>query len=467
MNISIYSCNIRPVIKRLTITILLFYSATLQSWASSQSPTGFQHSSISTTLSFHKVQCPPVLHPPERKENFCHRRPQKFIDRVYDTHKSVFNDQQLRPLTFHQQLAMLELFFIHGITTHNYDLLSMVFLTQNTNLSKLSPVQQIQARDWREFEGSIVREKACANNNHCKEETTTYLNKMRLYNSLVPKFQHYDYTILLGGSIQEMQWRMLMLLSLFNASLHDKTIDLGNIVALTCDRVVTKDEVDDSARITMFNISLDPRNELAKASISNDGEEVILTETTSFQAIYFGLKRMSESRECFNHFRETSAGYHPHLPVSFLAEGSFEASLYRKKGFTYQLSADLPEILTAFFNRYPEAVYFESNMIKKGENLKKRPTTKLTAREWLLSVNNAPPCKDPNHCKILLISNAPSAYYQHTAVIQAFEESLTSSNGRTYEIYTAAPAASPEIPTNSVLDNLTKLLYLEAFHPEE
>ena len=395
----------------------------------------------------------------------CNAYPPAHLHQMYNPYQSVFNQQPLRPLSLHQQLAMLEVFDAQKITDHNYDLITMVNLSQKKNLSELDNIQLKQATDWREIEGSVIHERACLNNTRCKEETSAALFRLGMYDAKVPKFQHYDYTLFLGGSIQEMQWRILMLLSLFEASLEDGRLSLGRIVALTCNRLVLKEEADESLPVTMFNVRHDPDNGRAKALVNWESEKFI-TETTGYQAILFSLSRFSESPEFFAHFQQTSLGYHPRLPVSFLAENSFESSVYEKQGYTFQLSNNLPELLKAFFRQYPATDSFETLMQKKGETLRKRPTTKQTVKEWLKSQNNQLLCKKKNHCKILVISNAPNTFYQHTAVVQALEESVPRPTNLTYEVSSAGPGASLDIPTNALLDNLTKLIYLEAYHPE-
>lgn len=470
MNISTHSCrNLQVCARRLEIAVLLLYAFVLHS------ETVFAHSAhrlnnyhLSSIINFSSNQCPAQSRhaPGDETQRSCEPPPAHRLAQYYNPYKSIFTQQPLRPLSFQQQLAMLDVFEALGISAHQYSLIAMINLTQKKNLSMLTSLQLKQATDWREVEGAVSQEKACLDNSACKEKTSIALYNMGMYDSQVPYYQRYDYTLFLGGSIQQMQWRMMMMLSLFSESLKSKnSLDLGEIVALTCNRVVLKEEADGTSAGTMFEVRYDSDSGRAKAWV-NDQQELLLTETTSYQAIYHSLKQMSHSPEYFTRFKETTLGYHTTKPVSFLGKNSFEKKLYGKRGFTFRLHTRLPKLLTAFFKRYPNPVIVETSMQKKGETLKKRPTTKQTVKEWLGRRKYQLPCKNPGYCKILVISNAPNTYYQHTAVLQALEESITSPANLIYEVSTAGPGASLNIPTNALLDNLTKLLYLEAYHPE-
>lgn len=473
MNISMHSC-LKPQVwargLKIAATLLctsMLYLETIHAMSNYTA----KHYRLTNTIHFHSIQCPSLKrsnslnYGNEPDDSHCLDIPGHRLHQHYNPYKSIFQQQPLRPFSFRQQLAMLDLFDTMGITDHKYDLITMVNLTQKKNLSELTKRQLEQAREWREIEGAVVHEKACRNDSECKEKVSTALFKMGMYDPQVPAWQHYDYTILLGGSIQQMQLRMIMLLSLFQASLKTKKLDLGQIVVLTCNRLVLKEETSETSSITMFEVSHDQDSERAKAFI-DDENEVLLTETTSYQALYHSLKKMSKSPEYFDRYKETSAGYHTTLPVSFLARNSFEMKLYKRSKHTFQLSKQLPKVLTQFFVRYPELEIVETRMQKRGATLKKRPTTKQTVKEWLDRRDNKLSCKVPTHCKILVISNAPNTHYQHTAVLQALEESITLSTNLTYEVSTAGPGASLNIPTNALLDNVSKLIYLEAIRPE-
>ena len=469
MNISTHSCCKPPVWARgLKIAVVLLYASVLYSeTVAAISANAVKNYRLTNIINFHALQCPSLsLSNPDsynsEDDSRCRDIPNYHLHQHYNPYRSVFHQQPLRPLSFQQQIAMLDLFDILGITNHKYNLITMVNLTQYKNLAQLTPKQLRQAREWRELEGEVIHEKACRNNSQCKEHVSTALLKMGMYDSQVPPLQHYDYTLFLGGSIQQMQLRMMMMLSLFHTSLKKKELDLGEIVVFTCNRLVLKRETVERPSITMF----DARHDSIGGWAYIDAEqEALLTETTSYQAIFHSLKTMSQSPEYFARFRETNTGYHPTLPVDFLAHNSYEMKLYKKRGYTFQLNERLPKLLQIFFRRYPELEVIETPMQKIGE-LIKRPTTKQTVREWLKRRGSKLSCKNPNRCKILAISNAPNTFYQHTAVIQALEESVTQPTDMTYEVSTAGSGASLNIPTNTLLDNLTKLLYLEAYHPE-
>ena len=477
MNISVHSCRKPPIREiRLAIAIpvlllyaFLLYSETIFALTSNSVP----YYQLKSRINFNHSQCPATPRITRFEDKFqngdsCDQYSGNHLFQYYNPYNSVFHQHSLRPFSLCQQLAMLEVFDTLGLSEHHNNLITMINLTQKKNLSVLTRTQLEQATDWREVEGSVVHERACLNDSECKEKTAAALFRMGMYDTQLPSFQQYDYTLFLGGSIQQMQWRMMMMLSLFFTSIKNDNFDLGQIIALTCNRLVLKGEADESLPLTMFDVSHDQNSGRAKAYVT-ENQEVLLTETTSYQAIYYSLKRMSRTSgepEYFDRFRETSYGYHPTQPIDYLARSSYEQVLYKKLGFTFQLSKELPGILEKFFERYPDAHIFETSMQRKGETLKKRPTTKQTVKEWLRSLDNKLTCQNPNFCKILVISNAPNTFYQHTAVLQALEESITQATDLTYEVSTAGPGASMDIPTNALLDNLTKLLYLEAYHPE-
>ena len=379
------------------------------------------------------------------------------------TPASIFGTP-LRPFSINQQSAIIELLATHNITNHNYILSTMVKMTQYTGLSELDHTQIQQAIDWRQNEGNKIIETACLNNSMCKEQTIQALSQIGMYDTQIPPMQHYDYTLFLGGSIQEMQWRMLVLLSLYKMSLNNKNFDLGEIVALTCNRLVLKEEAEELLPVTFFNITVDDHGR--RALISND-DKAVLTETTGYLAIYHSLKMFSTSDDYFRRFQETSSGYHPIQPVSFLARDSIEDTIYKKDGHTFKLSDNLPKLLKSFLKRYPESNFYETPQKMAGASLVIRPTTKKTVREWLKSNNNTlKKCINKKPCRILVISNSPSAIYQHIAVLQALEESIEIPGSVVYELSTAGAGASTDIPTNALLDNLTKLMYLEDKHPK-
>lgn len=472
MNISTHSCcNLQELARRLKVAALLLHlfvlhidtvhAYTIHTWNDYH---------LSSTINFRSItQCPSQSRSTLRnRANLSSKKlPFRYWYHIYNSYNSIFSrHEQLRPLTFRQQLALLDVFDALGITEHHFSPITMINLTQKQNLSALTPLQLKQVTEWREVEGAISQERACLNNSECKEKVSQALFEMGMYDSQVPDYQQYDYTLFLGGSIQQMQWRMMMLLSLFDESLKNNLLDLGEIVALTCNRVALKDEVDGTSGL-MFDTSYDTVNEIGSAPVGNDGMEFLITETTGYQAIIHSLRRMNESPDYFARFRQSSIGYHTTKPVSFLGVNSFEDKLYRRRGFTFQLSDKLRTVLKKFFERYPDPLFFETQLQKEGETLKKRPTTKKTVKKWLAQRNNQLSCKDPDYCKILVISNAPNMYYQHTAVLQALEESITKPTNLIYEVITAGPGASMEIPTNALLDNLTKLIYLEVYHPED
>ena len=470
MNISIHPCRKPQVRARgLKIALTLLYAFVLYSETVVATPNNYTDKThLTSIINFQFItRCPPIDRSTPNSNNdgnSCLEIPKSHLIQHYAPYNSIFRQQQLRPFSFRQQIAMLELFDELGITEHNYNLRTMVNLTQYKNLPELTAKQLAQAREWREFEGSVIQEKTCRDDSLCKEKVSSALFKMGMYDHQIPPLQHYDYTLFLGGSIQQMQQRMIMMLSLFDSSLKHRKLDLGEIIMLSCNRLVDDREADERPSITMFDVSRDPINDLAKAYI-DDYQEVFLTETTSYQALTYSLKKMSQSLEHFERFRETSNGYHPTLPVDFLAPDSFEIKLYRKLGYTYQLDVRLPKLLRKFFKRYPDTEIVETPIQKIGEMIK-RPTTKQTVKKWLKKRNNKLSCKDPKHCRILAISNAPNTIYQHVAVLQALEESITTPTNLIYEITTAGSAASLNIPTNTLLDNLSKILYLEAVHPE-
>lgn len=371
-----------------------------------------------------------------------------------------------------QHVRLIELLQLLGITRHNFDLFTIVLLTQNKGHNRLTLAQQQEAQNWLLPEGQVVEE-THDNVRDMKHQLVEILRSLSMYQTLVPSSfdkDPFDHTLLLGGSIQQMQMRFLGLVAFCDNYFIPEELDgvkpypeisrgMGDITALTCDRVVNsgnqKDyelEVDKRHNTIWFEIDKENMIDISKNERSHISD---LTEDTAYKAIVYAVKRMCRDQNFFNDHRRSRLGFHPqgHLPERGVAN-----YLYQKNEYDYELTDHFLRASCGFLEKYPNhPVTYMTPEKASGVSEKIRPTTKQTVREW---VKARSPCKDLSKCNILTISNQPNARYQQVAVLQAVEENLLNLHSTRIMVSITAFGASTQIPTNEVLDNLSRTLFM-------
>ena len=413
-----------------------------------------KHQSSCMTPEFHQV----------------HQLAYLYVVEHYNQYKTITNLRPLRPFTFYQLLAILTLFDTQKIRHHQFNLSTFVKLTQRvaTSTYSNSNAQLLNMPDWRQKEGVILEKDACPEGARCNRETLNALENMGVYDSQFPPIRQYDYTLFLGGSIQEMQLRLISLLSSMYFYQHNPDFQLGTIVALTCDRIIPPKEYKDYASMTFLNIS-ESNGSPAVETGENLYEE--LTETTAFKGIIYSLQKFCSDKTHFETHRFSSEGYHPSRPVSFLSENSYESLLYERTNKGFFLNENFYTAACQFVDNFiahtDKVLFFETKQRMSGNERIHRPTTKETVKTWLSQKQNNLHCSSNNQCEFLAVSNAPHIFYQHVAVLQGLEESLPASTKKVYQLASTGAAASHKIPMAYVLDDVTKLFYLEDKHPPE
>ncbi|MGB1271341.1 MAG: hypothetical protein ACPG5T_04640 [Endozoicomonas sp.] len=271
-----------------------------------------------------------------------------------------------------------------------------------------------------------------------------------------------ELTLFLGGVVPEMQWRMLALLTIFKEFSIDNHYSLGQIVALTSNRLIDYSEYDSNTVSSIFIT----RGGYVMVSEEQWIELKYLTETLAFQAMIIAMRLSCSSAwpSFTDLFGESTAGYHPTAPTSFLSENSFESTLYKKEKYTFQFAEHMNDTVCRFLDRHPDIEIYETQQEQAGVFTLRTPTTKATVKSWLTTTRFN--CQSQPRCNVLALSNAPHTLYQHMAVLQGFEEVIPRAQEIKYRIYTAGPGASEEIPTNIPLDDLTRMLYLIDRRPE-
>ncbi|MGI9276831.1 MAG: hypothetical protein ACR2PT_18540 [Endozoicomonas sp.] len=377
-----------------------------------------------------------------------------------------------------QQRYLLELLDLSGITAHENKLDNIVNMTQMTGSRHLTDEQVEQSQDWRRTEGEDIRETHAGHDSALKSQFIDVLSRMNYYNALrVQDQQKYHFTLFLGGSIQEMQWRMLTLLAVVDNYGSPGEINLGKLVALTCDRhIVTMTEAQDTSEVKNTFFPIRPVNGKPMVEVG-PGETLVhledLTEDSAYRAIYYSLVKMCEDPHYFARRRETSTGFHP---PGYLSRNSPELPYYQyqEDGGTYILTDAFRETACRFTRKYGINTF---SVLEKAEgvNIIKRPTTKRTVRDWALAPlagEQLHVCQDKRLCRVLAISNQPSARYQQMAVYQGLQDTLPEHWTGTdllpeITVHLTAAGTSTGIPTDAILNNLTRHLYLISVHPED
>ena len=371
-----------------------------------------------------------------------------------------------------QHVSLIELLQLLGITRHNFDLFTTVLLTQKKGHPRLTLAQQHEAQNWLIPEGQVVEE-THDHTKGMKHQVVEILRSLGMYQTLIPfrsDEDSFDHTLLLGGSIQQMQMRFLGMIAFYdNYSIPEEldgvkpyqkfSRDMGDVTALTCDRVVNsgnqKDyelEVDKKHSTIWFEVD---KENLVDISQNEKSHVSDLTEDTAYKAIVYAVKRMCRDQNFFNNHRRSRLGFHPqgHFPEYGAAN-----YLYQKNEYDYELTDDFLRASCSFLEKYPDhPVTYMTPEKASGVSEKIRPTTKQTVREW---VNARSPCKGLGKCNILTISNQPNAHYQQLAVLQGVEENLLNLHTTKIKVSLAAIGASTQIPTNEVLDNLSRTLFM-------
>ena len=380
----------------------------------------------------------------------------------YSRGNSFFRN--IRPLNHLQILYLVELLEVMRIYPHNFNSRDIIYMTQGKFSTKLTEQQIKNVKNWRIPEGETINFEDCPLGSQCNKAKIA-LYKLGTYSPLVPSIAQYDYTLFLGGSIQQMQWRLIGLISFLYEN-KDLQFHMGELHALTCDRSIPYDSKEIDKNTTILNIRRDNEHVLVetKSGVFKD-----LTETTAFKGLLFILKKICYSPAYYQTIQHTPQGYHPSHPVSFLDKDSFESSFYQKNKNSFILNSNFRDAACYFIkktNKLKKIKVFETKQQRTGIESVIRPTTKLTAKNWLAK-NRSLACYEKQLCKFLAVSNAPHALYQYSAVLQALEEHTPPSADAISELSILAPGASPEIPLGYPLDDLTRLIYLEYNHPEK
>lgn len=376
--------------------------------------------------------------------------------------------------TIDQHKKIVELLDELGITLHNFNLLTIVRLTQGKYSADLTPLQHTQLQYWLNKEGEEIEE-THDNFKGQKPRLVSLLHSLHVYQTMVPPYSEthpYDYTLLLGGSIQEMQMRFLTLVATFDnfhfrkdssqADNEQSHRNLGKVVTLTCNRVVNsgyqhdqKLEVDPKHRTVWFEVNDD------MVDISEHEKTLLadLTEDTAYKAIVYAVKRMCADRFFFETHRRSTPGFHhqDHLPEEGLA-----SYLYRYTDYQYELTDRFLDASCRFLQHHPEPETFLTPEKPSGVADKERPTTKQTVKEW---TKHEMPCIHTEHCHILAISTQPSARYQQVAVLQGVEDIMTPLSSTRMKISLAGLGTSTKIPTDEALENLSRTLYMIEMRP--
>ncbi|MCW7555134.1 hypothetical protein NX722_21405 [Endozoicomonas gorgoniicola] len=371
-----------------------------------------------------------------------------------------------------QHDSIIELLQLLGITSHNFDLFTIVLLTQKKGHNRLTLAQQQEAQNWLVPEGQVVEE-THDNDRDMKHKVVEILRSSSMYQTLVPSRSDkdpFDHTLLLGGSIQQMQMRFLGMVAFYdNYSMseeqavekpnHQFSRKMGDITALTCNRVVNTGyqkgyelEVDKRHSTIWFEIDKEGMVYISENEKSHVSD---LTEDTAYKAIVYAVNLMCQDYNFFNNHRRSKLGFHPqgHFPEHGLAN-----YLYRKNEYDYELTDDFYRASCQFLEEYSGHLFtYMTPKQASGVSEKIRPTTKQTVREWVKAIS---PCKGVRKCNILTVSNQPNARYQQVAVMQSIEENLLNLHSTRIKVDITAFGASTQIPTDEVLDNLSRTLFM-------
>ena len=372
--------------------------------------------------------------------------------------------------SFRQHLTLIELLELLDITEHHFNLSSIVLMTQGRHKRELTSLQSQQLQKWLQVEGDKIKE-THDKKRGMKGKLVKLLHELHFYQTLIPSSHDeipYDYTLLLGGSIQQMQMRFVTMVATFdNYNMLDSynrksTRNLGKIVTLTCDRVVNSGSQKNS------EIEIDPDYETVWFEVKDGMVDVSehersrvsdLTEDTAYKAIVYAVKRMCSDVDFFESHRKSRQGFHleGHLP-----EKGVINYLYQFTDYNFELSDAFLDASCRFLEHYPEPVTLLTPELPSGAVDKSRPTTKQTVKEWV-DVNK--PCSDQDECRVLTVSSQPNARYQQLAVLQGIEDTLLKNQTTKVQVSLTALGASDQIPTDEALDNLSRALYMILVRP--
>ena len=183
-----------------------------------------------------------------------------------------------------------------------------------------------------------------------------------------------------------------------------------------------------------------------------------LTEDTAYHAIHYAAQAMCDDGQYFKKHRYSVAGFHPtgHYPEMGLVN-----YLYKKRKYYYELTDEFRDAACRFVKRYPLNTY-SSQEYYYGTGSIIRPTTKETVKNW---VDQYTPCTNSATCNILAVSSQPNACYQQVAVMQGIEDKAGLVGASQVKVILTAIGSSINIPTDEVLDNLSRALYMLFKHP--
>ena len=356
-----------------------------------------------------------------------------------------------------QQEALVEILQLLSISLHNHDLATIVRMTQCNELDQLTTEQQQQCQNWLIKEGNGgIRETHVL----VKEKLVSLLRELKLYQTLIPAIPvtagTLDHTLLLGGSIQQMQMRFLTMLAYFDNYGAPGERSLGELITLTCDRIVNHGLDNDS------EIEIDLHRDTIWFDTDGDraltGENKMtpiraLTEDTAYRAIHYAVEAMCNSDEYFKKHRYSVMGFHQRDHYPAISAINY---LYKKRKYYYELTDEFRDAACRFMKKYPLSTYSSPEQFY-GTTSVGRPTTKETVKNW---IEEYAPCVTDKSCNILTISNQPNARYQQIAVMQGVEDKLNQITADRIRVMLTAMGSSTSIPTDEVLDNLSRALYM-------
>ncbi|KEQ12653.1 hypothetical protein GZ77_19345 [Endozoicomonas montiporae] len=385
-----------------------------------------------------------------------------------------------------QHVSLINLLEKLKITRHYFGLASIVLLTQNQEGSTaLAPEQRLEAQKWLLDEGEEIKERHNPVTG-MKSEIVEYLHQLEMYQTLIPSASQHsnDHSLLLGGSIQQMQIRFIGMIAFYDnygiPEQHDgyrpyEPISrvMGKVTTLTCDRVVNSGkltdqvrEVDEDYDSVWFEIDQDGMTDISyhqKTHLST------LTEDTAYRAIVHGVRKMCDDEQYFDRKRRSIGGYHPkqkQVVTSYLPEQGVTSYLYHKlkKDYSFVLTDKFKEASCRFLSEHrdhPDTFMTPEKPI--GASSIKRPTTKQTVKEWMKARS---PCKGKKVCHITTFSSQPNARYQQVAVLQGVEEEIDNLDPTKILVSIGAFGASTEIPIIEALDNLSRTLFMIQRRPK-
>ena len=380
-----------------------------------------------------------------------------------------------------KHVSLIKLLQFLGITRHQFSLATMVLLTQNNkgHLS-LTHEQQQEAQNWLIKEGQQAEETHNSEKG-VKAEIVKHLHQLEMYQTLIPPSVSedlIDHSLLLGGTIQQMQMRFIGMIAYYDNYDMPEHLDgsrpsqsisrtMGKLTALTCHRIIN------AGKQLQQEVEIDEKHETMWFEVGNDGKVDYsynesthfsnLTEDTAYRAIVHAVRRMCDDQTFFErHYRtENENGFHP---KSYAPDDGLTSYLYQYNGkdFAYELTEKFREASCRFLEEHS---YHPNTLAPIDLSPNKRPTTKETVKDW---VQRTSPCKfkDDPTCNIQVFSSQPYARYQQLAVLQGVEEEIESLHPTKIRVSISAIGASTKIPTDAALDNLSRTMFMIQRRPE-